>query len=278
MSETDRPEIGTTVDAGGVKTNYLEAGEGPAVVLIHGSGPGVTAYANWRLVLPALSEQFHVLAPDMAGFGFSERPDNAEYGVDLWAEQVVGLLDTLGIQKASVVGNSFGGAIALRMASRHPERVDKLVLMGSMGIDFPITEGLDRVWGYEPSFENMRAVLDVFAYDRALVPDELAEVRYRASMQPGFQESYAAMFPAPRQRWVDAMRTPDDEIRGLQHQTLIVHGREDQVIPVDNSLRLMRLLDNGDLHVFAHCGHWVQIERSPDFNRLVSDFLAGSDG
>jgi pimeloyl-ACP methyl ester carboxylesterase len=93
-------------------------------------------------------------------------------------------------------------------------------------------------------------------------------------MQPGFQESYASMFPAPRQRWVDAMQTPDDQIRALTHQTLIVHGREDQVIPVDNSLRLMRLVENGDLHVFAHCGHWVQIERSADFNRLVGDFLA----
>jgi 2-hydroxy-6-oxo-octa-2,4-dienoate hydrolase len=274
MTEADRPEIGTTVDAGGIKTNYLEAGSGAPVVLIHGSGPGVTAYANWRLVLPVLAERFRVLAPDMAGFGFSERPEKTDYGVDLWVEQLVGFLDALGIDRASVVGNSFGGAIALRLAAHHPDRVGKLVLMGSMGIDFPITEGLDRVWGYAPSFENMRKVLDVFAYDRKLVPDELAEVRYRASMQPGFQESYASMFPAPRQRWVDAMQTPDDQIRALTHQTLIVHGREDQVIPVDNSLRLMRLVENGDLHVFAHCGHWVQIERSADFNRLVGDFLA----
>jgi 2-hydroxy-6-oxo-octa-2,4-dienoate hydrolase len=274
MTDKDRPEVGAAVDAGGVKTNYLEAGSGPPVVLIHGSGPGVTAYANWRVVLPVLAARFRVLAPDMAGFGFSERPEKADYGLDLWVEQLVGFLDALDIRRASVVGNSFGGAIALRLAARHPDRIDNLVLMGSMGIDFSITEGLDRVWGYEPSFENMRGVLDVFAYDRALVPDELAEVRYRASMQPGFQESYAAMFPAPRQRWVDAMRTPEDEIRALPHRTLIVHGREDQVIPVDNSLRLMRLVEHGDLHVFAHCGHWVQIERSADFNRLVGDFLA----
>lgn len=275
MSETDRPEIGGTADAGGVKTNYLEAGSGPPVVLIHGSGPGVTAYANWRLVVPALADRFHVIAPDMVGFGFTERRDDAQYGVDAWAEQVVGLLDALDLRQASIVGNSFGGAIALRIAARYPDRVGKMVLMGSMGIDFPITEGLDRVWGYEPSFENMRKVLDVFAHDRALVPDELAEVRYRASMQPGFQESYGSMFPAPRQRWVDAMRTPDEDIRALPHRTLIVHGREDQVIPVENSLRLMQLIDNADLHVYGHCGHWVQIERSADFNRLVGDFLAG---
>jgi pimeloyl-ACP methyl ester carboxylesterase len=276
MSDADRPEIGATVDAGGIKTNYLEAGSGPTVVLIHGSGPGVTAYANWRLVLPALADRFRVLAPDMAGFGYSERPEKAEYGLDLWADQVIGFLDALDLRQVSLVGNSFGGAIALRVATRHPDRFDKLVLMGSMGVDFPIVEeeGLDRVWGYEPSFENMRKVLDVFAHDRSLVPDELAEVRYRASIQPGFQESFSAMFPAPRQRWVDAMKTPEEEIRKLPHRTLIVHGREDQVIPVDTSLQLMQLVDNGDLHVFAHCGHWVQIERSADFNRLVGDFLA----
>jgi len=269
-----RPEIGETIDANGVKTNYLEAGAGPPVVLVHGSGPGVTAYANWRLVIPALSDRFRVIAPDMVGFGFSERPDGADYSVQTWADQVVGLLDALGLDKASIVGNSFGGAIALRLATQHPERVDKLVLMGSMGVDFPITEGLDRVWGYTPSFENMRAVLDVFAYDRALVPDELAEVRYRASTQPGFQESYGAMFPEPRQRWVDAMRTPDDEIRKITHETLVVAGREDKVIPVETSLALMRLIDNAQLHVYPHCGHWTQIERSADFNRLVSDFLS----
>jgi len=275
MTETAKPEIGTTVDANGIKTNYLEAGSGPDVVLVHGSGPGVTAYANWRLVIPALAERFHVIAPDMVGFGFSERPTDVDYGVQTWSDQVIGLMDTLGLQKASVVGNSFGGAIALRMAAQHPDRVDKLVLMGSMGVDFPISEGLERVWGYEPSFENMRKVLDVFAYDRKLVPDELAEVRYRASMQPGFQESFAAMFPTPRQRWVDAMRTDDEEIRKLPHQTLIIHGREDQVIPVETSLKLMQLVENGDLHVFSHCGHWVQIERSADFNRIVGDFIGG---
>ncbi|HEY3260907.1 MAG TPA: alpha/beta hydrolase [Pseudonocardiaceae bacterium] len=274
MSTADMPEIGATTDANGIKTNYLEAGQGNPVVLVHGSGPGVTAYANWRLVIPALAERFRVVAPDMVGFGFTDRPSDVDYGLQTWADQVLGLMDSLGLAKASLVGNSFGGSIALRLATQHPDRVDRLVLMGSMGVDFPITEGLDRVWGYEPSFENMRKVLDVFAYSRELVNDELARVRYEASTQPGFQESFAAMFPAPRQRWVEAMKTPEEEIRRLPHRTLIVHGREDQVIPVQTSLRLMELLDNGDLHVFSHCGHWSQIERSAEFNRLVRDFLS----
>jgi pimeloyl-ACP methyl ester carboxylesterase len=274
MTTAERPEIGTTADANGIKTNYLEAGKGDPVILIHGSGPGVTAYANWRLVMPALAENFRVLAPDMVGFGYSERPANIEYGLQTWADQVVGLMDTLELRTADLVGNSFGGAIALRIASQHPDRVGKLVLMGSMGVPFPITEGLERVWGYEPSFENMRKVLDVFAYSRDLVNDELAEVRYRGSIQPGFQESFAAMFPAPRQRWVEAMCTPEDDIRRLSHRTLIVHGREDQVIPVQASLRLMELIDNADLSVYSHCGHWSMIERTEDFNRNVSEFFS----
>lgn len=275
MASDEKPEIGATADANGIKTNYLEAGKGDPVVLIHGSGPGVTSYANWRVVLPALAENFRVLAPDMVGFGFTERPANIEYGLQTWADQVVGLMDTLELPTAHMVGNSFGGAIALRIATQHPDRVGKLVLMGSMGVPFPITEGLERVWGYEPSFENMRKVLDVFAYSRDLVNDELAEVRYRGSIQPGFQESFAAMFPAPRQRWVEAMCTPEDDIRRLPHRTLIVHGREDQVIPVQTSLRLMELIDNADLSVFSHCGHWSMIERTKDFNRNVNEFFSG---
>jgi pimeloyl-ACP methyl ester carboxylesterase len=272
----DQPEIGESTDGNGIATNYLEAGDGPDVVLIHGSGPGVTAYANWRLVIPALAEQFHVVAPDMVGFGFTDRPAGVQYSVQTWADQTLGVMDSLGISKANLVGNSFGGAIALKIATQHPDRVDKLVLMGSMGVPFDITPGLATIWGYTPSFENMRAVLDVFAYSRDLVNDELAEVRYQASMQPGFQESFAAMFPAPRQRWVDAMTTPAEDIRALPHRALILHGRDDQVIPLENSFRLAELLDNADLSVFSHCGHWSMIERNADFNRLVRDFFLGS--
>ena len=274
MTTAERPEIGATADANGIKTNYLEAGKGEPVVLIHGSGPGVTSYANWRLVIPALAEEFRVVAPDMVGFGYSERSANVEYGIQTWADQVIGLMDTLDLQKAHLVGNSFGGAIALRIAAQMPERVSKLVLMGSMGVPFPITEGLERVWGYEPSFENMRKVLDVFAYSRDLVNDELAEVRYRGSIEPGFQESFAAMFPAPRQRWVEAMCTPEETIRQLPHHALLVHGREDRVIPVQTSLRLDELIDNADLNVYSHCGHWSMIERTEDFNRTVRHFFS----
>lgn len=275
MNVVTRPEIGESVVAGGFRTNYLESGTGEPVLLIHGSGPGVTAYANWRLTIPDLAKRYRVLAPDMVGFGYTERPEGISYGVQTWADHIVGFLDALSIERASLVGNSFGGAIALRAATQHPDRVDRLVLMGSIGVPFPITDALDAVWGYEPSVENMRGLLDVFAYSRELVTDELAEVRYRASIQPGFHESFNAMFPEPRQRHIEAMATRDEEIAGLPHETLIIHGREDRVIPVRTSLRLLQLIDRSQLHVFGRCGHWTQIERSSEFNRLLDEFLAG---
>jgi 2-hydroxy-6-oxo-octa-2,4-dienoate hydrolase len=269
-----RPEIGRTVDAAGIATNVLEAGTGRPVVLVHGSGPGVTAYANWRLTIPALAEGLHVVAPDMVGFGFTRRPDGVDYTLDTWVGQLVGLLDALGLEQASVVGNSFGGAVALRLAASHPERVDRLVLMGSVGLPFTITPGLDAVWGYQPSVEAMRGLLDLFAYSRELVTDELAKVRYDASIQPRFQESFSAMFPAPRQRWVDALCTPEAAVASLPHRALVVHGREDRIIPLETSLRLLELIPDAQLHVFGRCGHWTQIEHADEFNRLVLRFLS----
>lgn len=274
MNALVTPEIGKTVVAKGISTNYLEAGSGAPVVLVHGSGPGVTAYANWRLILPELAGRFHCYAPDMVGFGFTERPEGFRYTVQNWVDQLSGFLDALGLDTVSFVGNSFGGAVALRLAATQPERVERLVLMGSVGVPFPITEALDEVWGYQPSLDAMRRMLDHFAYSRDLVTDELAKVRYEASIRPGFQESFAAMFPAPRQRWVDALSTPDEQIATVAQPTLIVHGRDDKVIPLATSLRLHELIDDSELHVFGRCGHWTQIERSGPFAALVTEFLS----
>lgn len=267
------PEIGRSIVAAGIRTNCHDVGKGFPVLLIHGSGPGVTAWANWRLSISELAKRCRVLAPDMVGFGFTDRPAGIRHELDVWVEHAIGVLDALEVAQTDVVGNSFGGAIALALAIRHPQRVRRLVLMGSVGIPFAITPGLDAVWGYEPSLAAMRGLLNIFAFDRSLVSDELAELRYRASIQPGFQESFAAMFPAPRQRWVDAMASDPAAIKAITQETLIIHGRDDQVIPLDNSLRLHQLIERSQLHTFSRCGHWVQIEHAIRFNRLVGGFL-----
>ena len=274
---SENPEIGKRVRTGAFESNVHDQGKGAPVLLIHGSGPGVSAWANWRLVLPALAEQRRVIAPDMVGFGYTDRPQGIEYGMPVWVQQAVDLIDALGVERADLVGNSFGAGLALALAIRAPQRVRRLVLMGAMGVSFPITPGLDAVWGYEPSFESMKKLLDVFAYSRELVNDELAKMRYEASIRPGFHESFSSMFPAPRQRSVEGMASPEDKIRALPHETLIVHGREDKVIPQSNAIKLLELMPNAQLHIYGHCGHWTQIEHSARFNRLVGDFLAEAD-
>ena len=272
-----RAELGQTIQAAGWQTNLHDVGEGFPVMLIHGSGPGVTAWANWRLTIPELAKQRRVIAPDMLGFGYSERPADGQYHKSRWVEHAIGVLDALDVEQADIIGNSFGGGLALALAIAHPKRVRRIVLMGSAGASFPLTPGLDAVWGYEPSLDNMRKLLNIFAFDRSRVTDELAQLRYEASIQPGFQEAFAAMFPAPRQRWVDNLASPEEAIRALPHETLIIHGREDEVIPLEASLKLAELIDRAQLHVFGRCGHWTQIEHASRFARLVDDFLNEAD-
>lgn len=279
MTDTaHNPEVARTIMAAGIRTNYHDSGgDGAPVLLIHGSGPGVSAWANWRLVMPTLARQARVIAPDMVGFGYTERPEGFDYNMDAWVRQAVGLLDALGIERTDLVGNSFGGGLSLALAIRHPERVRRLVLMGSAGVSFPMTEGLDAVWGYTPSVENMRTIMDYFAFNKHLMSDDLARMRYEASARPGVHEAYAAMFPAPRQRWIDALASAEADIRALPHETLVIHGREDKVIPLSNSYTLADWLPRAQLHVYGRCGHWTQIEHAARFARLVGDFLAEAD-
>ncbi len=274
MNAPLNPEVARSIVAAGIRTNYHDLGSGFPVLMLHGSGPGVSAWANWRLVMPQLAERARVIAPDMAGFGYTERRPDLRYDMDTWVNQAIGMLDALGIEQADLVGNSFGGGLALQVAIRHPQRIRRLVLMGSVGVRFDITPALDAVWGYTPSIETMRGLLDLFAYDRSLVNDDLARLRYEATIRPGFQESFASMFPAPRQRWVDAMASNVEDIKALPHETLVIHGREDLVIPLDTSLTLAQWIPNAQLHVYGKCGHWTQIEHAARFARLVGDFLS----
>ncbi len=143
--------------------------------------------------------------------------------------------------------------------------------MGAAGVRFGLTPGLDAVWGYEPSLEAIAELVGMFAWNQAIVTEDLIRLRYEASIGPGYQASYASMFPAPRQRHIDAMARSEDELRAIDRRTLVVHGREDRIIPLDASLRLARLIPRAGLHVFGQCGHWTRIEHNARFCRLVAD-------
>jgi len=272
---SSRPEIANSIATGTFQTNYHDLGSGYPIVFLHGSGPGVSAWANWNKVFPLMKDDYRLIAPDMAGFGFTERSADAVYNMENWVQQVIDLLDALELDKVNLVGNSFGGALALSLAIQHPQRINRLVLMGSMGVEFPITYGLDRVWGYQPSEANMAELLGIFTYDHSFATAELIKSRYESSIQTGFQESFSRMFPAPRQNSVKNMTCAEEDIRRLPHQVLIIHGRDDKVIPLENSYRLLQLIDKAQLHVFGQCGHWTQIEHTKGFVELLKNFFGG---
>jgi 2-hydroxymuconate-semialdehyde hydrolase len=267
------------LDVAGVSTALIDTGtptgaSAPPVLLLHGSGPGVTAAANWRPVIPALSADRRVIAPDQLGFGGTATGEQRTYGRAAWTGHALALLDTLGVGTADIIGNSMGGAIALSMAAARPAAVRRIVLMGAMGVAMALPDGLNAVWGYTPGTEQMRRVISLFAYNRELITDELVEMRYRASLNEPVRDSWQAMFPEPRQRWVDDLALSGAELAAIRIPVLMVHGRDDRVVPWRaSSAQLLDLLPDARLHVLSGCGHWTMIEKTAAFLTVVQPFL-----
>jgi 2-hydroxymuconate-semialdehyde hydrolase len=269
------------LDVAGVATAVIDTGTPgetgpPPVLLLHGSGPGVTATANWRPVIPAISASRRVIAPDQLGFGGTATGEQRSYGRTAWTDHALALLDALEVGSVDIIGNSMGGAIALSIAAARPAAVRRIVLMGSMGVAMALPDGLRAVWGYTPGAEQMRQVIGLFAHNRGLITDELVELRYQASLHPPVRDSWAAMFPEPRQRWVDDLALSGSELAAIEVPVLLVHGRDDRVVPWrESSAQLLDLLPDARLHVLAGCGHWTMIEKTAEFLAVVQPFLAG---
>lgn len=276
---------------GGFETAYIvggrqvgepdEAGEtGVPIVPIHGSGPGVSAAANWRLLLESpLARERRIMAPDVVGFGGSSRPGSPSGPLDHETRvgQLLDFFDALGLDQVDLIGNSMGGGLALALALRAPHRVRGMVLMGSVGVPFTLTPGLAKVWGYRPSLEAMRELMTLFAYDPRLVSDDLVRLRFETSTDPRTREMYERAFTDPLQQHIEAMALTDAELAGIQTPALLIHGAEDRVVPLETSLHLVRALPHADLVVFGRCGHWTQIERAADFAQQVGGFLGRLD-
>lgn len=261
------------IKVGGVGTTYYDVGVGQPVILIHGSGPGASAWANWRKMIGPLSRNYRVIALDLVGWGTTERPEDIWYSLSTWTDQVVGLMDGLEVEKVAIVGNSLGGRIALELAGRHPERVDRMVLMGSPGPGMTPTEGLKALRSYEPSYDAMHDLLiNAFVCDPSIVTPDLVQDRYDASVASGAHEAYRSMFHDPQHAGNDLGIEPE-AVRKIETRTLVVHGREDRVIPLQVGINMAQTLPNADMHVFGNCGHWTQLERSEDFNAIVEQFL-----
>jgi 4,5:9,10-diseco-3-hydroxy-5,9,17-trioxoandrosta-1(10),2-diene-4-oate hydrolase len=278
-------------DAGGMRLHYHEAGpfeEGSRapVVMLHGGGPGASAWSNFGRNLPVFAGHFRTLLVDQPGFGQSAKPPVAGSYFTFSADALAGLLDELGIGRVHLIGNSLGGGTAVRFALSYPERAGRLVLMGPGGLSLNVfapdpTEGVKRLAGFSappgPSKEKLAAFLRTLVFDQRLITDELVEERFAAATDP---EALAAMAslgasffdPATAEDgllWRDAHR--------LRNRVLLIWGREDRVNPLDGALVALKLIRRAQLHVFGGCGHWAQLEKFDEFNELVLSFLERDD-
>jgi 2-hydroxy-6-oxonona-2,4-dienedioate hydrolase len=257
-----------------IRIHYNEAGTGdPPVVFLHGSGPGASSWSNFARNVAPISSHFRCLLMDQPGYGKTDSWTMTEPRNTVNARAVKDLIDVLGIERVSLVGNSMGGGTALCFAVDYPERLHKMVLMGSGGAGtslFAVTpsEGikvLNETFD-NPSVEQFRKLINVMLYDGASVPDQILKERYETTVgNPGHIEA--------RKNSVNVQRNLALDLPNIKAETLIIHGRNDRVVPLEGSLALLSAIPNSSLHVFNRCGHWAQYEHADEFNRLVIDFL-----
>jgi 2-hydroxymuconate-semialdehyde hydrolase len=251
------------------------------VLFLHGSGPGATGLSNWERIIEDLGDRFHCLAPDMIGFGDSSHPLDPPRGMgpfnELRAEALLDLVAQLGLAKVHLVGNSMGGQLALLMTLARPEVVGKILLMGSGGApNMPVTPGLSHLREFyaTPSPESLEALLEQFVYELdPLRPtiDRVVKERMSYVTREDVRRSHEAAFdPNGSRRFF----TPE-ELAGITHDVLVVHGRDDRIIPPEASRWFADHLPNANLFVIGQCGHWTQIEHPTTFETLLTGLVDG---
>ncbi|WP_432768941.1 MAG: alpha/beta fold hydrolase [Sphingopyxis sp.] len=258
------------IEGRGLTSHTMIAGdpEKPAVLLLHGAGPGAHAASNWRHLMPDLAENFFVIAPDLIGFGQSTIPDPFPDNVMAWigvrVEQCLGLMDALEIDSAHIVGNSMGGALTLQLLSETPERFDKVILMGSIGAPAPRTPELVRLLSFysDPRPARYRQLMHSFAYDADKFEgmEEIVSSRYQIATDPAVMSIASKMIDSMKVG-IETLAMPPSILGKLPHDVLIFHGRQDRIVPLDTSLYLLEHLQHAELYVLDRSGHWSQLER-----------------
>ncbi|MFC4055919.1 alpha/beta fold hydrolase [Actinomadura syzygii] len=264
-----------------LRVNQTGTPGAPALLFLHGSGPGVTAASNWREVIEGLGDTFHCIAPDILGFGDSSYPDPQPKGFKAQAEVRIDalfqLVDALGLEKVVLVGNSMGGMYSLRMAQLRPELIEGIILMGSGGMPgLEPTPELIKLITYfdDPTVEAMADLLIQFVHDKGAFGDTVEKVaaeRMPIVRRPWIEAGHRAMFGPEMLSF-----TPDD-LAKIDFPTLVVHGRQDVIVPLECSYYLAEHLPQADLYVINECGHWTQIEQAARFQAIVRTFLGGRD-
>lgn len=271
-----------TTDLGVLRYHELGPSDGQPLLLLHGSGPGVTGWRNFRGVVGTFAEFFRTLILEFPGFGVSD--DFGGHPMITALDAVVRFVDALGLETVDIVGNSMGGGVGINYAIAHPERVRRLVTIGGIGRNILTpgpAEGIRLLQEFtdDPTREGLVRWLHSMVYDPATVTEELIEERWGHAIDPATlagarrmysKEAFAAMMAA-----MESSKGPQPwaVMHRVQAPTLITWGRDDRVSPLDMALIPMRTIPNAELHVFPNCGHWAMIEAKEAFQSAVLAFL-----
>jgi 2-hydroxy-6-oxonona-2,4-dienedioate hydrolase len=262
--------------------HYHEAGQGPDLLLVHGSGPGVTGWANFEGNLSVFAEHFRCVIIDLPGYGKSDPVEGDPIGGCVNA--CLTLMDALDISSAHIIGNSLGGIVGSHIAANHPERINRFVTIGGIGMNifspFP-GEGLNLLTEFseDPTRERVEQWLRSMVFDQSMVTDELIDGRFKQAIEPVTLETSRKLYSRESIGALAEFFRSEHSLQRIAHlgkiqaPTLITWGRDDRVTPMDIALLPMRIMPNAELHVFPNCGHWNMIERKEEFESVVKAFL-----
>jgi 2-hydroxymuconate-semialdehyde hydrolase len=270
------------VAVGDYEFELAESGDprNPALVLLHGSGPGATGLSNWERVLADLGHEYYCVAPDVIGFGDSTHPNPPPQGIgpfsELRVQTLIGLLGELGIEHATFVGNSMGGMWSLGIVQVAPELVDRIVLMGSGGAPIPPGPELHRLVNFydDPTTEAMTAMMAAFVYDPESFGDRLTEIsntRTPRAVRPEVRRSHLATFDL-----TNPIGFSDEFLACIEQDVLIIHGREDHMVTFEAGLYFFQHIPNARLYGIGKTGHWTQIEQHEKFVGALRAFMTGA--
>jgi pimeloyl-ACP methyl ester carboxylesterase len=275
------------VVANGVRTHYTESGgDGPVIVALHGGGAGSSGRAGMAPLMNALPPDYRVVAPDsVGGFGLTDVSAPATYGLQSRADHVGDFVNAIGLKRFTILGNSQGAWVAARYAITHPDRIERMILIGSatiglaMGLPEVQTPAMAALQGYDGTREGMRKLLAGLVYHKERITDELIELRFSSASRPGATEAFKAGIKGNRYLQTDPVLSTQFDMRQSLPAatkaipTIVVWGENDGFAPVTTGRKLEPMLPAAKFHYVDKAAHQVQNDQPKAVGDIVSAFM-----
>jgi 2-hydroxymuconate-semialdehyde hydrolase len=261
-----------TVLVGNIRTHFLEAGRGPDLVLLHGGEYGASAEITWKHNIGPLAERFHVIAPDMLGWGETDKIYNFSDPAGYRIKHIKKVLELIGITKAFFVGNSGGGGTILRASVMEPLPFQMVTICGNASV-FKTNSQAD-LENYTPSLENMKKLVALLYHDPRWHTEDNIRERYQASIIPGAWEALsAARLRSPAHQPRSTTEEFVNKLSRLRVPLLLMSCEHDPLNQKDWDVQFQKIVPGSHVHRFKHSAHEPQIEEAEEFNRVLIEFL-----